>query len=109
MISRVSILLLCAIASKGVEAFAPSAKVTSRQASALSSTEVDISIPYDATVELAYEASEKSLSYEEFKPKYLAEAIQEVIAKKEAREPKESGEEAQGQAESGSIEVKTEY
>ncbi len=82
MISRVSILFLCAIASKGVEAFAPSANVPcSRRASALSSTEVDISIPYDATVQLAYEASDKSMSYEDFKPQYLEQAVAEVVAK----------------------------
>lgn len=44
---------------------------------------IDVSIPYDATVELAYEASDKSMSFDEFKPKYLAQAIAEVMAKQE--------------------------
>ena len=43
---------------------------------------IDVSIPYDATVQLAYEASDKSVSFDEFKPKYLAQAISEVVAKK---------------------------
>jgi len=42
---------------------------------------IDISIPYDATVELAYAASDKSMSFAEFKPKYLAQAVADVIAK----------------------------
>jgi hypothetical protein len=42
---------------------------------------VDISIPYDATAKLAYEASDKSMAYADFKVKYLADAVAEVIAK----------------------------
>ena len=42
---------------------------------------VDVSIPYDATVRIAYDASDKSMSYEDFKPKYLAESVAEVVAK----------------------------
>mmetsp|Transcript_10215 Transcript_10215/g.20162 ORF Transcript_10215/g.20162 Transcript_10215/m.20162 type:complete len:185 (+) Transcript_10215:168-722(+) len=42
----------------------------------------DVSIPYDATVQLAYDKSDKSVSFEEFKPKYLAQAVAEVVAKR---------------------------
>ena len=45
---------------------------------------VDISIPYDAAARLAYDASDKSISFEEFKPKYEAEAVAMVTAKKNA-------------------------
>ena len=41
----------------------------------------DISIPYDATVILAYEATDKSMPYEKFKVRYLADAVADVIAK----------------------------
>jgi hypothetical protein len=43
---------------------------------------VDLSIPYDAAAMLAYEASDKSLSYEDFKPVYEAEAVAQVISKR---------------------------
>jgi hypothetical protein len=43
---------------------------------------VDLSIPYDAAARLAYEASDKSLSYEDFKPVYEAEAVAQVISKR---------------------------
>eukprot|EP00537_Pseudo-nitzschia_pungens_P006494 CAMPEP_0172359668 /NCGR_PEP_ID=MMETSP1060-20121228/3857_1 /TAXON_ID=37318 /ORGANISM="Pseudo-nitzschia pungens, Strain cf. cingulata" /LENGTH=67 /DNA_ID=CAMNT_0013081437 /DNA_START=15 /DNA_END=218 /DNA_ORIENTATION=- len=43
---------------------------------------IDVSIPYDATVQLAYDRSDKSMSFAEFKPKYLEQAVAEVIAKK---------------------------
>jgi hypothetical protein len=43
---------------------------------------VDLSIPYDAAARLAYEASDKSVSYEAFKPMYEAEAVAQVISKK---------------------------
>ena len=42
---------------------------------------IDISIPYDATVQLAYDASDKSMSFDEFKPVYLAQAVADVVAK----------------------------
>lgn len=70
----------------GSNAFAPSQPLR-EMSSSLRSTEVaaveavDVSIPYDATVQLAYEASDKSISYDEFKPKYLAESVAEVVAK----------------------------
>ena len=44
--------------------------------------EVDVSIPYDAPAKLAYEASDKSVAYPEFKEKYEADAVAGVIAKK---------------------------
>ncbi len=43
--------------------------------------EVDISIPYDAAAKLAYEASDKSMDYADFKTKYEADAVAAVIAK----------------------------
>jgi len=45
------------------------------------SNTVDLSIPYDATVQLAYDESDKSEAFEDFKPKYLAQAIAEVVSK----------------------------
>ena len=43
---------------------------------------IDVSIPYDAPAKLAYEASDKSVAYPEFKEKYEADAVAGVIAKK---------------------------
>jgi methionine-rich copper-binding protein CopC len=43
---------------------------------------VDLSVVYDAPAKLAYEASDKSMAYGDFKTKYEADAIAEVIAKK---------------------------
>jgi hypothetical protein len=43
---------------------------------------VDLSVPYDAAAKLAYEASDKSMAYGDFKIKYESDAIAEVIAKK---------------------------
>ena len=43
---------------------------------------VDLSIPYDAAAKLAYEASDKKLSYDEFKSQYEANAVAEVVAKR---------------------------
>jgi hypothetical protein len=42
---------------------------------------VDISIPYDAPAALAYEASDKSMAYADFKLKYEADAVSDVISK----------------------------
>jgi hypothetical protein len=42
----------------------------------------DISVPYDAAAKLAYEASDKSVPYPDFKTKYEADAVADVIAKK---------------------------
>jgi hypothetical protein len=43
---------------------------------------IDISIPYDAAAALAYEASDKSMAYADFKVQYEAEAVAHVISKK---------------------------
>ncbi len=43
--------------------------------------EIDISIPYDAAAKLAYEASDKTESYDDFKAKYEADAVADVISK----------------------------
>ena len=43
--------------------------------------EVDVSIPYDATAKNAYEASDKSMAYDDFKAKYLADAVALVKSK----------------------------
>jgi len=42
---------------------------------------VDISVPYNAAAKLAYEASDKSMSFTDFEPKYLAEAVAMVKSK----------------------------
>jgi hypothetical protein len=84
-ITRAAILSLLLV---GSNAFAPSQPLREQSRSSLSSTEVtevetvDVSIPYDATVQAAYETSDKSMSFEEFKPKYLAQAVAEVVAKR---------------------------
>jgi hypothetical protein len=41
---------------------------------------VDISIPYDAAAKLAFEASDKKMAYPDFKTKYEAGAVADVIA-----------------------------
>ncbi len=51
------------------------------EAKTIEDEEIDVSIPYDATVMLAFEASDKSMAYEDFKTKYLADAVADVIAK----------------------------
>ena len=38
-------------------------------------TTTDLSIPYDAAAKLAYESSDKSMTYDTFKAKYEEEAI----------------------------------
>ena len=43
--------------------------------------DIDISVPYDAPAKLAYEASDKSMEYDEFKAKYEADAVADVISK----------------------------
>ena len=48
----------------------------------IESEDVDLSIPYDATAKLAYEASDKSMEFPAFKTQFLADAIADVIAKK---------------------------
>jgi hypothetical protein len=42
---------------------------------------IDISIPYDAAAKLAYEASDKSMTYGDFKVKYEADSIELVKSK----------------------------
>lgn len=44
--------------------------------------ENDVCIPYDAAAKLAYESSDKSAPFEEFKMQYEADAVAEVIAKR---------------------------
>jgi hypothetical protein len=41
----------------------------------------DVSIPYNAAAKLAYEGSDKSMSFEEFEPRYLADAVALVKSK----------------------------
>jgi hypothetical protein len=43
---------------------------------------IDVSIPYDAAAKLAYEASDKSMKYADFKVKYEENAVLEVKAKR---------------------------
>lgn len=58
---------------------------------------VDISIPYDAAARLAYDASDKSMDYQDFKAKYEADAVAEVTAKQPKKE--EGTAEAEAEAE----------
>lgn len=58
--------------------------VVETEVSSIESDSIDLSIPYDAAARLAYDASDKSLDYAEFKIKYEADAVAEVKAKKEA-------------------------
>ena len=46
--------------------------------------DIDISIPYDAAAKLAYEASDKSMAFADFKTKYEADAVELVKSKKSA-------------------------
>jgi len=43
--------------------------------------EIDVSVPYDAAAKLAYEASDKSMSYDDFQTKYEADAVELVKSK----------------------------
>ena len=43
---------------------------------------IDISIPYDAAARLAFEATDKSMDYAEFKLQYEQQAVADVIAKR---------------------------
>ena len=45
---------------------------------------VDLSVPYNAAAQLAYEASDQSIPFEDFEPQYLAEAIALVKSKNQA-------------------------
>jgi len=45
------------------------------------SENIDISIPYDAASKLAFEASDKRMDYADFKTKYEADAVADVISK----------------------------
>jgi hypothetical protein len=42
---------------------------------------MDVSIPYDAAARLAYDKSDKSMAYDDFKTKYEADAVAEVKSK----------------------------
>eukprot|EP00526_Cylindrotheca_closterium_P019921 CAMPEP_0113617458 /NCGR_PEP_ID=MMETSP0017_2-20120614/8792_1 /TAXON_ID=2856 /ORGANISM="Cylindrotheca closterium" /LENGTH=140 /DNA_ID=CAMNT_0000526857 /DNA_START=42 /DNA_END=460 /DNA_ORIENTATION=+ /assembly_acc=CAM_ASM_000147 len=42
---------------------------------------VDVSVPYDAAAKLAYDASDKSMAYEDFEKQYLMEAVALVKSK----------------------------
>ncbi len=50
------------------------------------SEEVDISVPYDAAAKLAYETSDKSMAYDDFKVKYEADAVADVLSKQAPKE-----------------------
>jgi len=51
---------------------------------------VDVSVPYDAAAELAYEESDKSVAFDAFRVKYLAEAVKLVTSKHVARLEKQN-------------------
>ena len=42
---------------------------------------VDVSVPYSAAAMLAYEAGDKSMSFQDFEPKYLAETVAMIKSK----------------------------
>jgi hypothetical protein len=44
---------------------------------------VDVTVPYYATVDLAYKLSDQSMKYDDFKEKYLADAVELVKSKGE--------------------------
>ena len=48
----------------------------------------DVSVPYNAPAQLAYEATDKSVPFEEFEAKYEQDVIQQVKAKKRITESK---------------------
>jgi len=48
----------------------------------ISKLSADVSIPYDAAAKLAFDASDKSMAYADFKVKYEADAVASVIAKR---------------------------
>jgi hypothetical protein len=60
------------------------AKRTSNAVTEVTAVEApaDLSVVYDAPAKLAYESSDKSMAYGDFKTKYESDAIAEVIAKK---------------------------
>lgn len=61
-----------------------SSKVTATPAPATSTAagpSGDVSVPYDSAAMLAYEATDKSMSFEEFKPKYVAETVAMIKSK----------------------------
>jgi hypothetical protein len=60
----------------------PATQAAPKAAAAPAAGVVDISIPYDAAAKLAYEASDKTVVYPDFKIKYEADAVADVIAKK---------------------------
>jgi hypothetical protein len=60
----------------------PAEQAAPKAAAAPAAAEVaDISIPYDAAAKNAYEASDKKIEYPDFKTKYEADAVADVIAK----------------------------
>lgn len=63
------------VKSKQPEPAAPTAPAAPADSS-------DISVPYNAAAKLAYEASDKSISFADFEPKYLAEAVELVKSKR---------------------------
>lgn len=64
---------------------APKAAPAPAPAPAASSNVVDLSIPYDAAARLAYDKSDKSMTYDAFKEKFEADAVTDVIAKNKAK------------------------
>lgn len=49
---------------------------------------VDLSVPYDAAAKLAYEKTDQSMAYEDFKKQYEQQAVADVIAKKAPKKTK---------------------
>ena len=49
----------------------------------------DVSVPYDAAAKLAYEQSDKSMTYEDFKLRYESDAVADISSKNNKNSKKE--------------------
>lgn len=68
------------------EEVSSAADESAQEAEESAAVPIDITIPYDAAAQLAYEASDKSLTYDAFTTKYDADAIAMVTSKKAAKD-----------------------
>jgi hypothetical protein len=59
---------------------------------------VDLSVPYDAAAKLAYEKTDKSMPYDDFKKQYEQQAVADVIAKKAPKKTKPAAKKAKVEA-----------
>ena len=61
-----------------------SSSSSSKSAAPASSSSDDVSVPYDAAAMLAYEASDKKMSFEDFKAKYYQDTVAYIKSKQAA-------------------------